>query len=139
MTTRTTVLPAPVDIETPDSVIQEWLDNWNKGNVSPITLEDLDDITFDFIYRAADRAANMELHKCLLYLRTSAASQEEDLASALLAYRRSREINGIVAIQTRRSELDQIRTELLKEIEDLKDYMMTKIIKLKNKIPQKKQ
>ena len=129
MTTRTTVLPAPVDIETPDSVIQEWLDNWNKGNVRPVTLEDLDDITFDFIYRAADRAANMELHKCLLYLRTSAASQEEDLASALLAYRRPKG----------EDDLDQIRTELLKEIEDLKEFMMTKIIKLKNKIPQKKQ
>ena len=129
MATRTTVLPAPVDIETPDSVIQEWLDNWNKGNVSPITLEDLDDITFDFIYRAADSAANMELHKCLLYLRTSAASQEEDLASALLAYRRPKE----------EDKLDYIRADLMKEIEELKDYMMTKIIKLKNKIPQKKQ
>tara|TARA_R110000772_G_scaffold66028_1_gene147284 strand:- start:90 stop:479 length:390 start_codon:yes stop_codon:yes gene_type:complete len=128
MTTRTTVLPAPVDIETPDSVIQEWLNNWNKGNVSPITLEDLDDITYDFIYRAADHAANLELTKCLFYLRTSAASQEEDLASALLAYRRPKG----------EDDLDQIRTDLMKEIEDLKDFMMTKIIKLKNKIPQKK-
>lgn len=127
MTTPTTVLPAPVDIKTPDSVIQEWLDNWNKGNISPITLEDLDDITYDFIYRAADRAANMELHKCLFYPRTTAASQEEDLASALLAYRRPKG----------EDDLDQIRTELLKEIEDLKDFMMTKIIKIKNKIPQK--
>ena len=127
MTTRTTVLPAPVDIETPDSVIQEWLDNWSKGNVSPITLEDLDDITYDFIYRAADRAANLELHKCLFYLRTSAASQEEDLASALLAYRRPKQ----------QDDLDYIRADLMKEIEELKDYMMTKIIKLKNKIPPK--
>lgn len=135
MTTRTTVLAAPVDIETPDSLIQEWLDNWNKGNVSPITLEDLDDITYDFIYRAADHAANLELHKCLFYLRTSDAKQEEDLASALLAYRRPKQ----------QDDSDQIQAELMKEIEDLiavldeiyKDLMMTKIIKLKNKILQK--
>lgn len=128
MTTRTTALPTPVDIETPDLLIQEWLDNWNKGNVSPITLEDLDDITYDFIYRAADHAANLELTKCLFYLKTAAArGQEEDLAGALLAYRRPNQ----------EDDSDQIQAELMKEIEDLKDYMMTKIIKLKNKISQK--
>ena len=129
MTTGTNVLPAPVDIETQDSVIQEWLDNWNKYNASPVTLEDLDDITYDFIYRAADRAANLELRKCLFYLGSLDAKQTEDLEGALLAYRRPKQ----------QDDPDQIRTELLKEIEDLKDFMMTKIIKLKNKIPQKKQ
>ena len=124
MATRTTVLPAPVDIQTPDSLIQEWLDNWNKGNVSPITLEDLDDITYDFIYRAADHAANLELTKCLFYLRTTGAHQEEDLASALLAYRRP-------------PKEDSQQAELMKEIEDLRDLMMIKITKLKNKISQK--
>jgi hypothetical protein len=138
MTTRTNVLPAPIDIQTPDSLIQEWLDNWNKGNVSPITLEDLDDITYDFIYRATDYAANQELHKVLFYLKTSAASQEEDLVSALLAHRRPKE----------EDHLDQIRADLMKEIEDLKqlmlkkieeqkEFMMIKITKLKNKIPPK--
>jgi hypothetical protein len=135
MTTRTTVLAAPVDITCPDSVIQEWLDNWNKSNVSPVTLGDLDDITYDFIYRAIDYAANQELTKCLFYLRTTDAKQEEDLASALLAYRRP-------------PEEDQTQAELMKEIEDLKEFMMneieeqkefimTKITKLKNKISQK--
>ena len=127
MTTQTTVLPAPVDIQTPDSLIQEWLDNWNKGNVSPITLEDLDDITYDFIYRAADHAANLELTKCLFYLRTTRAQQEEDLASALLAYRRPEN----------EDKLDYIRADLLREIEELSDYMTARIIKLKNKISQK--
>ncbi len=127
MATRTTVLPAPVDIQTPDSLIQEWLDNWNKGNVSPITLEDLDDITYDFIYRAADHAANLELTKCLFYLGTTDAKQEEDLASALLAYRRPKD----------EDKSDHIRADLMREIEELKDYMMTKITKLKNKISQK--
>jgi hypothetical protein len=127
MTTRTFVLPAPDDITCTDDVIQQWLDNWNKGNLSPITLADLDDITYDFIYRATDYAANQELHKVLFYLKTSEASQEEDLASALLAYRRPKE----------EDHLDQIRADLMKEIEELKDYMMTKIIKIKNKIPQK--
>ena len=127
MTTRTSVLPAPDDITCTDDVIQQWLDNWNKGNLSPITLGDLDDITYDFIYRATDYAANQELHKVLFYLRTSEASQEEDMASALLAHRRPKE----------EDHLDQIRADLMKEIEELKDYMMTKIIKIKNKIPQK--
>jgi hypothetical protein len=127
MTTRTNVLPAPVDIKTPDSVIQEWLDNWNKYNASPVTLEDLDDITFDFIYRAADRAANLELHKCLFYLRTSDAKQAEDLEGALLAYRRPKIDDP----------LDQIRTDLMKKIEELRDYMTAKMIELKNTIPPK--
>ena len=124
MTTRTTVLPAPVDITCPDSVIQEWLDNWNKSNTHPVTLEDLDDITYDFIYRATDYAANLELTKCLFYLGTTDAKQEEDLASALLAYRRP-------------PKEDSQQAELMKEIEDLRDLMMTKITKLKNKISQK--
>ena len=124
MTTRTTVLPAPVDITCPDSVIQEWLDNWNKSNTHPVTLEDLDDITYDFIYRATDYAANLELIKCLFYLGTTDAQQEEDLESALLAYRRPPKENSQQA-------------ELMKEIEDLRDLMMTKITKLKNKISQK--
>jgi hypothetical protein len=128
MTTRTNVLPAPVDIQTPDSVIQEWLDDWNKGNVAPITLEDLDDITYDFIYRAADYAANLELTKCLFYLRTTDAKQEEDLESALLAYRRPPETED---------QLDQIRADLMKEIEELKEFLMIKITKIKNKIPPK--
>ena len=124
MTTRTTVLPAPVDITCPDSVIQEWLDNWNKSNTHPVTLEDLDDITYDFIYRAMDYAANLELTKCLFYLGTSSAQQEGDIASGLLAYRRP-------------PKEDSQQAELMKEIEDLRDLMMTKITKLKNKISQK--
>jgi hypothetical protein len=127
MTTRTTVLPAPVDITCPDSVIQEWLDNWNKSNTHPVTLEDLDDITYDFIYRAMDYAANLELTKCLFYLGTSSAQQEGDIASALLAYRRPKD----------EDKSDHIRADLMREIEELKDYMMTKITKLKNKISQK--
>ena len=124
MTTRTTVLPTPVDITCPDSVIQEWLDNWNKSNTHPVTLEDLDDITYDFIYRAMDYAANLELTKCLFYLGTSSAQQEGDIASGLLAYRRP-------------PKEDSQQAELMKEIEDLRDLMMTKITKLKNKISQK--
>ena len=121
MTTRTTVLPAPIDIQVPDSVIQEWLNNWNKGNSEPVDLESLDDITYDFIYRAIDYAANLELAKCLFYLRTTDAKQEKDLISALLAYRRPK-------------DEDSTQEELMKEIEELKEFMMIKITKLKNKI-----
>jgi hypothetical protein len=124
MTTRTTVLQAPVDIQCSDSVIQEWLNNWNKSNTHPVTLEDLDDITYDFIYRAMDYAANLELTKCLFYLGTSSAQQEGDIVSGLLKYRRP-------------PKEDSRQAELMKEIEDLKDLMMTKITKLKNKISQK--
>jgi hypothetical protein len=134
MATRTTVLPAPVDITCPDSVIQEWLDNWNKGNTDPVTLEDLNDITYDFIYRAMDYAANQELCKCLCFLRNK-DSLKGDIASALWENRRP-------------TKEDQIQAELMKEIEDLKEFMMneieeqkefimTKITKLKNKISQK--
>jgi hypothetical protein len=135
MTTRTTVLPAPVDIQTPDSLIQEWLDNWNKGNVAPITLEDLDDITYDFIYRAADHAANLELTKCLFYLRTTDAKQEKDLASALLAYRRPPEEDQIQVELMK--EIEDLKQLMLKKIEEQKEFMMIKITKLKNKIPPK--
>lgn len=135
MTTRTNVLPAPVDITCPDSVIQEWLDNWNKGNVSPITLEDLDDITYDFIYRAADHAANLELTKCLFYLRTTDAKQEKDLASALLAYRRPPEEDSQRADLMK--EIEDLKEFMMNEIEEQKEFMMIKITKLKNKISQK--
>ena len=138
MTTGTTVLPAPIDIKTPDSVIQEWLDNWNKYNASPVTLEDLDDITYDFIYRAADRAANLELHKCLFYLRTSGAKQADDLASALLAYRRPKEEDDSDPIRADlMKEIDDVKEFMMKEIEELQEFMITKITKIKNKIPPK--
>lgn len=119
MTTKTRILTNPSDIDCPDSVINEWLSEWNKDNVEPVTLEDLDDITYDFIYRAVDYGANQELRKGIEIL-LKMKSEAGEIAGELLSARRPLEFSP--------------EQQTLNEIKVFKAFVTAELTRLEDKL-----
>ncbi len=119
MTTKTRILTNPSDIDCPDSVIAEWLQEWNKGNTSPVAIEDLDDITYDFIYRAVDYGANQELRKGIEVL-LKMELEAREIAGELLNIRRP--LESCPEQQT------------LNEIHVFKEFVVAEMTRLEDKL-----
>lgn len=110
----------PIDIICPDALIQVWLDEWNKHNLDPITLEQLDDITFDFVYRAMDYAANMELNKTLQVVE-SLQDEPESLIKKIKEKRRPQ-------------EEETLKGQVLNELTEIQHLLDEKLSSVKKKI-----
>jgi hypothetical protein len=119
MTTKTRILTNPEDIDCPDGIINEWLDQWNRGNTKPVTLEDLDDITYDFIYRAVDYGANQELCKAVEVV-LKAEKGGEEMATELL--------------NTRRPLESSPHQQVLNEMEVFKAFVIAEMSRLEDRL-----
>jgi hypothetical protein len=119
MTTNTRILTHPIDIPCPDNVIDGWLQEWNKFNIQPIGLDDLDDVTYDFVYRAVDYGSNQELRNVLEAL-LEIHPDGREIASNLLNKRRPMESTP--------------GEEVLNEIKIFKAFVMAEMTRLEDKL-----
>jgi hypothetical protein len=119
MTTKTSIIASPEDIPCPDSVINGWLYEWNKTNVDPVTLEQVEDMTFDFIFRAVDYGANQELHRVMIAL-AEIHPQGKEISSQLL--------------KRRRPVTDTPERQIIAEIEIFEQFVMAEMKRLKDEL-----
>lgn len=119
MTTKSRIITNPLDISCPDEVIDSWLQEWNKCNLAPITLADLDDITYDFIFRAVDYGANQELHRTLDLL-LKIHPDGPSIVGELLNKRRPSEFSP--------------NQQLLDEIKTFKEFVFAEMTRLEEKM-----
>lgn len=119
MTTKSRIITNALDISCPDEVIDSWLQEWNKCNLAPLTLNDLDDITYDFICRAVDYGANQELRKTLDLL-LKIHPDGSSIAGELLNKRRPSEFSP--------------NQQLLDEIKTFKAFVITEMTRLEERL-----